>query len=219
MNTATPTTFVTAGKSTDYTKNPPAAVSKNLRRLMDEAGMNVNSLAKATNIGKTTVRRFADLYEPPTNHPLLQAVARSLAIRLRRPAHVVLEELVKGGTPADYTRNQWNRITGAIGRKTKTAVTKPTKRTPKAPSLEPAAIVARSKKVKAVAAQPTNGTKPVAADELRTMVTTINMARMKGEKFLTVPIDTMTEMVSAALKDRGVNPNEVLIKMDFVDTF
>ncbi len=219
--TAKPETFAPRSRGVDYAKTKPGAVSSNLHRLMTEANMKISQLAKASNVGDTTVRRFINNYEPPTNHPSLHAMAKALAVRLRRPQVRILEELLKGGAPLQFTMSQWMRINGDIGsthrntptRKVKAKTTTPAPFIPRKPSLEPSAVSKRVVARRKAAAS--NG----AGSDLRTLVTTLNMNRMQGEKFVTVPIDQLSDLVATALKASGRNPDEMLIRADFVDSF
>jgi hypothetical protein len=239
---APPQTFLPSDSRIDYSKNPPGRVSENLRRLMAEARVGSDLLSDRAKVGKTTIRRFLAAFEPPTNHPMLQTLARALAPRLRRPAEAVLEELVKGGSPTQFTAYQWSRITGEIGSRTSGSV-RPRKsrangatRAPangatgaagRAPSMAVSAVQKRVAKAPAVApaagravARPRPATAAARdAGALRTAVTTINMARMKGEKFVPMPVDQLTDLVAEALKGRGVDPAGVLVSADFADTF
>ncbi len=238
-----PTEFAPASQRQDYTSAPPGRVSQNFQRLMDEARMHIESLSAATKIGHTTIRRFLTGYEPPTNHPMLEHIARGMAPRLRRPAAKVLAELTEGGSPVKFTQAQWQRITGEIGKRPRSMPSRP-------PSTRPAAVrdrvrrarlaaekaaLTRPTEKKAVAAtaapvvQAKRSAKPAApapgaraawsGDELRTMVTTVNTARMKGEKVVALPIDVLSDLVAASLRARGMNPDEVLLTADFADMF
>jgi hypothetical protein len=222
LTMTSPTEFAPSDARHDYTATPPGRVSANLIRLFEEAKIGPETVGKSIKIGKSTIRRFLHGYEPPTNHPMLHDIASVLATKLRRPTTQVLSEIVDGGAPVKFTKYQWQRITGEIGRRSTAqadilARTKPVGKTrpkaqPKTPAKAPSMTTeAVRRRAAATAVEP--------ASDLRTMVTTINIARMKGDKFLTVPIDTVTELTVAALKARGLKTEGVLLQADFADTF
>jgi transcriptional regulator with XRE-family HTH domain len=90
-----------------YTATRPAAVSANLVRLRNEAGWTREDLARASNMKKSSIEKFEVGYEPPTNHPYLVPITAALSKKLGRN---VKKELLRGGVPVDFTKQQLVRV-------------------------------------------------------------------------------------------------------------
>jgi DNA-binding XRE family transcriptional regulator len=213
----------------NYTAVPPGAISRNLTKLREAAGMNRAELAKAADIASTSVRRFEDDYEPPSNHPMLESLATALSAKLGRD---VTAELLEGGKAAEFTPFQWSRISQTWKKRRENGRTRKSK---KAHSTE-ARVTTAPSRVKSqatasvsmrVEAQKT-GLKTMEAELkklltnprrlARTWAMTFNRHRMEGEEYILVPMNHFEKIFAAYLQSLKIDP-KALINVNFEELF
>lgn len=93
--------------SSSFTTSRPGAISKNLRRLRDETGLNRTQFSELSGIGTSSLEKFELVYEPPKNHPYLPVIAKALSKALNRD---VSKELFDGGKEVELNNHQLARM-------------------------------------------------------------------------------------------------------------
>lgn len=200
-------------------------IGPRMRALREWKGLAYVELAKQIGLNKSTLGRFEHVLEMAANHP-----AWSYFERFYR---VPKEEFLDGAVITELSKRAVITIKNRLGKKFPDAYkrggmqpgTKLKEKLGKQYSMTPAAIASRKyaalkrEREGRVKSDPTLSSTKMDIEELRVLVQTFNIQRMKGEKIISMPIDVFQVLLAGLLQSNGLNPMEVLVTRDFAETF
>lgn len=189
-------------------RRPAGPVSTRLHTLRRAKQWKMAELARRTGISMATLHRYETKVEPPPNHPFLAKIARAFGTSVA--------ELTEGTTAAPMSETELatverGRAAGSI-------------RHPK----QKTALLVHTNGAKRNGAKPGKRRNALLRNDgphrqlVRGLAEKVNIARMRGERYITIDVPIPTDAFALLLEDyfglKGIK-KRVLIEADFTDVF